>query len=127
MRIPKTIPICGIDHRLAFLSKKQMKRLTGNPEMHAFVDPDAAMIYLAKALRKNPSLLRDTVVHEAAGHAVWAASGLGWWLRGQMKHKARSKAFYEFQEVFIRWHTPLIITTLRSLGILGLLANERKR
>ncbi len=120
MKIPKTIPICGIDHELLFVGPKRMGFVTGDKESLGGVDGDTQRIYLAKRLKKNPTLLRDTLVHEAAGHALWLASGLAWWLKGQTKHRRDTKAFYDFQEIFIRWHTPVsiatLLSTLRALG-----------
>ncbi len=118
MKVPRSVSICGIEHEIIFIGPRKMRFVSGVAESFGCVDPDNPIIYLAESLRKKPTLLRDTLVHEVCGHALWAASGLGWWLRGQMKHKARSKAFYEFQEVFVRIHTPAVITTLRSLGLL---------
>ncbi len=115
MKIPKTIPICGIEHELVFVGPKRMEFVSGDSESLGCVDVDHPRIFLAKRLKKTPTLLRDTIVHEAMGHALWLASGLAWWLKGQTKHKRDTKAFYDFQEVLIRWHTPVSITTLISV------------
>lgn len=116
MKSPKGVDVCGIWHRIVFVDVARMRKVSGVDGAYGCVDADKCVIYLAEELKKNPALLRDTIVHEAVGHALLTHSGIGFWLQGQTKLKR--KAFFEFQEVFVRWHTPLVITTLRSLGLL---------
>ncbi len=115
MKIPKTISVCGIEHRIVFASPKRMKK-EGGVVCYGCVDRDKSVIYLDRELKKNPGLLLDTLIHEVVGHALWNASGIEYWL--QRMTKRDGNRFYEFQEIFIRWHTPALITTLRALGFL---------
>ncbi len=114
MKVPRTVDICGITHRVVFVGPVRMRKEAGVDGAYGCVDADKCIIYLAKELKANPTLLRDTLSHEAVGHALLTHSGIGFWLQNQTKMKR--KAFFEFQEVFVRWHTPLVLITLRALG-----------
>ncbi len=119
MRIPSWAPrkvdICGLSHRIVFVGKKRMKKEASVGGCFGCVDANKCVIYLARKLLENPTLLRDTLIHEVVGHCLWNASGIGHWMQTQIRNKKKA---YEFQEVFVRWHTPHVITTLRSLGFL---------
>ncbi len=112
---PRKVSICGIEHDIIFIGKKRMKREMRVGGCFGGVDANKCRVYLAERLLKNPTLLRDTLIHEVLGHCLWNASGIGHWMQTQIRNK---KKFYEFQEVFVRWHTPLVITTLREMGFL---------
>lgn len=115
MKIPKKVDVCGITYRVVFIGPKRMQKESGYKRGYGCVDQDKAIIYLAKSSRNNPTLLRDSLVHEIVGHALWHASGLGYWLETRIKPKTN---FFKFQETFVRWHTPAVITTLRAMGLL---------
>ncbi len=117
MKLPKTVDICGLAYTIVFVGPKRMRRESGATECEGCVDDDRGVIYLSKALKKNPTRLVDTIIHEAVGHVVFDASGLGYWLKNQVRHRSNGK-WILFQETFIRLYTPAIITTLRSLGLL---------
>ncbi len=118
MRIPHWAPtkveICSIEYPIRYVSAKRMKKEAG-VSCWGCVDAKKYIIYLDRELLKNPTLLRDTLIHEAAGHCVWDASGIGHWMQTQIRNRRR---FFEFQEVFVRWSTPHIIATIKSLGFL---------
>ncbi len=118
--VPRTVDVCGIEHRIVFVKGKKLKKEAGVACIGC-VDANKCIVYLSEKLLKNPSLLRDTLIHEVVGHCLWNASGIGHWMETQIRNK---KKFFDFQEVFVRWHTPLVITTLKSLGFL---AKERTR
>ena len=116
MNVPSTVDICGIAHRIIFVGPTRMRKESGVDSAYGCVDPDKCIVYLAKELKKNPSLLRDTLIHEVIGHALLTHSGLGFWIQSTTKFKR--KQFFVWQETFVRWHTPLVIITLRALGLL---------
>jgi hypothetical protein len=118
MKLPKHVTICGLEYRIIFVGEKRMHKEAGASETEGCVDDDKGVIYLAKTLKKNPSRLLDTILHEAAGHVLFDASGLGYWLKKQVR-PASNKKWIVFQETLIRLYTPALITTLRSLGLLA--------
>lgn len=116
MRTPRTIDVCGLSYRVVFVSPKRMGQLPPKDSaVEGYTVIGAGVIYLATSLKKNPSRLRDTLMHEILGHALWDACGLEHFVHHAKK---RGRAYWSFQEAFIRIHTPALITTLRSLGAL---------
>lgn len=116
MKVPKTIVVGCITYKIVFVGPKRMRKESGVDEAFGCVDVDKCVVYLANELKRNHSLLRDTLVHEAVGHALWTSSGIGYWMQSQTKFKR--KKFFEFQEIFVRWHTPIVLQTIRGLGLL---------
>ncbi len=111
---PRRVEVCGIEYPIHYVTAKRMKKEAG-VVCWGCVDAKKYRIYLDKELLDNPTLLHDTLVHEAAGHCVWDASGIGHWMQTQIRNKKR---FYEFQEVFVRWNTPHVIATIKSIRVL---------
>lgn len=111
------VPVCSLDFRLYFATEKEVPSLITN---EAYTDLDACRIYLRHSLRKVPTRLADAVVHELS-HAIWDASGLGYWFRETIRahFKLTAKEADRFEELFIRLHTPALITTLRGAGLLA--------
>lgn len=116
MKFRKKFEIGGLRYRTRFVSKREMKKVAGDPECEGLTDFDNGIIYLAKALRKNKTRLRDTLFHEALGHALLDSSGIGHWLKKRFRLK--EGRWHRFQEYFIRFHTPALISALKSLGVL---------
>ncbi len=94
-----------------------MRKVSGVTECEGYVDEDAGVIYLNKGLKKNPSRLLDTLIHEAVGHVVFDACGIGFWMKTQVKPR-NNQRWVDFQEAFIRLYAPAIIATIKSLGFL---------
>lgn len=115
MKIPKTVDVCGIEHAIVFVGPKRMHKEAGTDAVGC-VDKDRCVVYLLESLKENPSLLMDVLVHEVVGHAMLESSGMAYWLQASVKLKG--KKWFKWQETFVRFHTPLVITTLRSLGLL---------
>lgn len=116
MKIPKSIVIGGLRYRIVFVDSEGMKEEVDDPETEGVTDIEGGRIVLHKRLLKNPTRLRDTLVHEVIGHALWDACGIGHWLKERTK--LRGKKWYRFQEIFIRWHTPALVATLKELGLI---------
>lgn len=116
MKVPKTIDVCGIEHRVVFVSAKRMLKEAGT-EAFGCVDKERCIIYLLSSLKAHPSLLRDVLIHEAVGHALLENSGLAYWL--QVSVNLKGKKWFRWQETFVRFHTPMVIATLRSMGLLA--------
>ncbi len=117
MKVPKTIRVGSLEYRIVFVGDKKMRKVSGVTECEGYVDEDGGVIYLNKRLKRNPTRLVDTLVHEAVGHIVFDACGIGYWMKSQVKTRSNQK-WVEFQEALVRIYTPAIISTLRSLGFL---------
>lgn len=120
MKIPPKFTVMGIEYCVVFVGKSRMSKESGYAEAYGCVDQNRGIVYLAKALKKNPTMLRDTLLHEVLGHVVLETSGLGYWLREKMRlgKDKKYEKWIEAQETFVRWYTPALITTLKSLKVI---------
>jgi phage-related minor tail protein len=92
---------------------------TRGPKGHeALLDVDAGTIHYAAKLVRNPSRLRDAIVHEIA-HAIVEGTGLRHWLKRLVKGKAaRADRLAEIEETVIRFVVPAAIQALESVGLM---------
>lgn len=112
MKLLKKLEICGQTYSIFSVKKGDVK---GMGTAEGMTDVLKNEIYLKQKLLKNPCRFLDTLVHEIL-HAIFDASGLGFWLKRKMK--VRGNAWIRAQEELIRFQTPALVSTLKNAGFL---------
>lgn len=120
MKLPRTVSVCGLTYRLIVVPRgsRGPKGWTNGRQGHeALTDIEQGTIHFSYKLLRNPTRLRDALVHELF-HALSEATGLRCWLKKITRGRARAEKTWELEEDVIRILTPALITTFQSAGLL---------
>lgn len=116
MRSCGSVSICGTEVKVYRALAKEVPDLDGHDGYYLYAE---RKIFIDANLDKDATL--DTLVHEMA-HAWFDLSGLRHWL--QEATRLKGEAYDTFEEQFIRFQTPLIISSLKSARLLSRLSRS---